>query len=591
MLSLKSVKLLIFLVLPITYNLSPTTYSSAQETLTITTYYPSPYGSYKELRSQHMAIGNTYYDRSVACWDPPCPGAGVNISDNATRDVDLIIEGSLAIGRKDIVDSMGTMPDLTKIALEIGSNGNKVPNGPTITFRGGGDVIGTASDIIFDTNGGIAAPVGLWFFTDSDNNSPDGSVPANGFHFSRNAEHVSDPNRDELMTISESGNVGIGTMTPVANLEIEADRPGATPPTGSVWTRYRNTNGAGADVVMDVGVNGSGHAVPNVGVIHSVTHPLVLAVTLVERMRIDTSGNVGIGETAPKAKLDVAGGVKFGDDTGLCDALHPDKKGTVRYNSTDNVMEYCDGTTWMAMGGGGYHVVTFDLVGSQPFTVPPGVTYLSVKLWGAGAGGGGAVYNNACVSCCETAGGGGGGGAYVESGYIVVPGQIYTITVGSGGAGRAFITGTASATAGADGGNTTLVNPAGNVVFSAGGGKGGKGATQAMCCTTCTTAGGGLGGTTYVITDATGPDPTINIIQRMDGEKGHKINANNEDCNGGTGANGGFGGNSCECAPSGCKGEIPGGGGSGATALSLCFGGVNNSNGGDGAKGKVVLSW
>ena len=34
----------------------------AQEQVTITTYYPAPYGVYNELRSKRMAIGDTYYD-------------------------------------------------------------------------------------------------------------------------------------------------------------------------------------------------------------------------------------------------------------------------------------------------------------------------------------------------------------------------------------------------------------------------------------------------------------------------------------------------------------------------------------------------
>ena len=71
---------------------------ASEESLTITTYYPSPYGSYRELRSQRIAIGNTYINRSTACWDPPCPGGGTDISDSASRDIDLIVQGNVGIG-------------------------------------------------------------------------------------------------------------------------------------------------------------------------------------------------------------------------------------------------------------------------------------------------------------------------------------------------------------------------------------------------------------------------------------------------------------------------------------------------------------
>jgi len=63
-----------------------------QESVTITTYYPSPYGSYKELRAQRVAIGGTYYDTSQYCWS----------SDTCTNRIpdaaSLVVEGNVGIG-------------------------------------------------------------------------------------------------------------------------------------------------------------------------------------------------------------------------------------------------------------------------------------------------------------------------------------------------------------------------------------------------------------------------------------------------------------------------------------------------------------
>ncbi len=50
-----------------------------QDQLTVTTYYPSPYGSYRELSAQKMKIGRTYSQAAVA-------------------DDNLIVEGNIGLG-------------------------------------------------------------------------------------------------------------------------------------------------------------------------------------------------------------------------------------------------------------------------------------------------------------------------------------------------------------------------------------------------------------------------------------------------------------------------------------------------------------
>ena len=67
------------------YNLS--CFAQGGETITITTYYPAPFGVYKELRAKRMAIGDNYYDASGYAW-------GVDIDSNA----DLVVEGKVGIG-------------------------------------------------------------------------------------------------------------------------------------------------------------------------------------------------------------------------------------------------------------------------------------------------------------------------------------------------------------------------------------------------------------------------------------------------------------------------------------------------------------
>jgi len=68
------------------------TFVYAQETLTITTYYPSPYGSYQEIRANRIAIGDNYSQYSQYCW----PGG--TCTNTIDANADLVVEGNVGIG-------------------------------------------------------------------------------------------------------------------------------------------------------------------------------------------------------------------------------------------------------------------------------------------------------------------------------------------------------------------------------------------------------------------------------------------------------------------------------------------------------------
>jgi hypothetical protein len=120
------------------------------------------------------------------------------------------------------------------------------------------------------------------------------------------------------MTINSSGNVGIGTTSPNNRIDaVEAqDTVANVLANGTYVAKFTGdttyTTGASQGVLIG-GVDGSLRGVALVAEAQSVLndHNFIIAVsgtsaTPTERMRIDSSGNVGIGTSSPSAKLDTA---------------------------------------------------------------------------------------------------------------------------------------------------------------------------------------------------------------------------------------------------------------------------------------------
>jgi hypothetical protein len=66
----------------------------SQESITLTTYYPAPFGIYTELRTKRIAIGETYFDSVAYPWDID----NTLIENEIPQDVSLTVEGKVGIG-------------------------------------------------------------------------------------------------------------------------------------------------------------------------------------------------------------------------------------------------------------------------------------------------------------------------------------------------------------------------------------------------------------------------------------------------------------------------------------------------------------
>jgi hypothetical protein len=100
----------------------------------------------------------------------------------------------------------------------------------------------------------------------------------------------------ERLRIDSSGNVGIGTATPLTKLDVAG---GSVAASNFFTPATAGTLGTSTTSVVSFGSTGSG----------GLTNTLQFNTNSAERMRIDSSGNVGIGTSSPVKSLQVNGAI------------------------------------------------------------------------------------------------------------------------------------------------------------------------------------------------------------------------------------------------------------------------------------------
>ena len=387
-------------------------------------------------------------------------------------------------------------------------------------------------------------------------NNDDGvsTVSGTSLGFWTNIGGGADNAATERMRITSGGNIGIGTTAPAygsltvfstptspssywdsSNLAIQDGRVMAAGVGGGLLLMGNYQTGTGSEAAF-AGIqarkaNGaSSDPTGNLDVWARGGYLRFLSGQTIgsgEIMRIESSGNVGIGTTNPAATLDVAGTAAIKIPVGATGErpLTP-ANGMLRVNTTTGKLEYYN-SGWNIIGAttngtvtevGAYLVHTF--TGNGTFVTTGG--NVEVLVVGGGGGGGSQV------------GGGGGGGGFKTASLTLASGA-YSVTVGAGGAGT-----NSSAARGSNGGDSVF-----STITSIGGGGGGSHANNGVS-SSGGSGGGGGGGISGGISGSAGTAGQGNsggngLTGTWCGGGGGGAGAAGATCSAGIGGNGGIG--------------------------------------------------
>ncbi len=282
--------------------LSFNAFAQGNESLTITTYYPSPYGNYNELRSVRVAIGPNYVNNSTVCW--AASGACSGGTDPGTAS--LVVENPVGIGT---ASPLGLLQVGTDRRLLIN------PNTGSATFNDIAAIDAVTSDVVlYGQNGkdGNGSSIVNTIYYDS------------GKHYFRGPSTSAGNNSTTpLMTIDyANSNISMGMGTPptwtVGMIQPEAlTILGTCPPfthcsdfstVGPQAGHYLIATGGRANTVYRINNDPLQSFVVGVGNDLGPSNFYITSQLWSNKLlTITQPGNVGIGTTSPAYTLDVQG--------------------------------------------------------------------------------------------------------------------------------------------------------------------------------------------------------------------------------------------------------------------------------------------
>lgn len=250
-------------------------------------------------------------------------GTGQVIINQGSADCDFRVEGNT---------------DTHSLFVQAGSDHVGINNSsPNSSFTGADNLVigGGSGHTGMTILSGTSSRSSIEF---SDGTGSDAAKTAGGIRYYHDSNYMrfNTNGGTERLRIDSSGRVGINTSSPANNLHVMGSMTlEGSSGTDNAWTFYKNT-----DQTYLVGIRGSSN---DALAFYDLTAD-------VERMRIDTSGRLGIGDTSPDGLLSIKGdsnegsqpSIRLKDGTDARQAFITNQSGDLilgTSNSSDNITD------------------------------------------------------------------------------------------------------------------------------------------------------------------------------------------------------------------------------------------------------------